>query len=65
VPTPVSIAANQTVETVNEFGFEMMEHLPYSPDLDPSDFHMFAPVKKDLRRRRYSSDEEVICAVQN
>jgi histone-lysine N-methyltransferase SETMAR len=43
----------------------MMEHPPYSPDLAPSDFHMFSPMKETLRGRRLSSDEEVIGAVQN
>jgi histone-lysine N-methyltransferase SETMAR len=43
----------------------MMERPPYSPDLTPSDFHMFDPVKEALRGKRFSSDEEVIVAVQN
>jgi histone-lysine N-methyltransferase SETMAR len=51
--------ANQTVETVNELGFEVMEQPPYSPDLAPSDFHMFGPVKEALRGRRFSSDEVI------
>jgi histone-lysine N-methyltransferase SETMAR len=52
--------ANQTDETVNELGYELMEHPPYSPDLAFTDFHMFGPVKEALRGRRFSSDEEVI-----
>jgi histone-lysine N-methyltransferase SETMAR len=50
--------ANQTVKTVNEFGYELMEHPPYSPDLVPSYFHMFGPVKEALK-------EEVIGGMQN
>jgi transposase len=69
--------ANQTVETVNELRFELTEHPPYTPDLDPSDFQIFGPMKEALRRRtrtrtrtrrtrtRFSFDEEVIGAVQN
>jgi histone-lysine N-methyltransferase SETMAR len=57
--------ANQTVETVNEFRFELLEHPPYSPDLGPSDFHMLGPMKEALRGRRFSSNEEVIGVVQN
>jgi histone-lysine N-methyltransferase SETMAR len=49
---------NQTVETINELGFELMEHPPYSTDLAPSDFHMFGPMKEALRGRTFSSDEE-------
>jgi hypothetical protein len=37
----------------------------YSPDLAPSNFHTFGPEKEALRGRRFSSDEEVIGAVQN
>jgi hypothetical protein len=35
------------------------------PDLASNDFHMFGPMKEALRGRRFSSDEEVIGAVQN
>jgi len=37
----------------------ILVHLtPYSPDLAPSDFHTFGPMKEALRGRRFSSDEE-------
>jgi histone-lysine N-methyltransferase SETMAR len=52
-------------ETVNELGYESMKHPPYSPDLVPRDFCKFGPMKEALRKRRFSSDEEVIGAVQN
>jgi hypothetical protein len=35
------------------------------PDLAPSNFYMFVPMKEALKGRRFSSDEEVIGAVQN
>jgi histone-lysine N-methyltransferase SETMAR len=57
--------ANQTVETVNEMGFELMEHPPFIPDLALSDFCMFGPMKEALRGRRFSSDEEITGAMQN
>jgi hypothetical protein len=56
---------NQTVETVNELRFELLEQSPFSPDLASSYFHMFGPMKEALRGGRFSSDEEVIGAVQN
>ena len=37
---------------------------PYSPDLASSDFHLFGPLKKSLRRRHFSSDEEVKTAIR-
>jgi hypothetical protein len=54
---------NQTIETVNEIGFELMEYSPYSPDLASSDVHVFSPMKEALRGR-FPSDEKVIGAVQ-
>jgi histone-lysine N-methyltransferase SETMAR len=49
--TPVLIWPLKTVKTVNELGFELMEHPPYSPDLVPSNFHVFGPMKEALRGR--------------
>ena len=34
-------------------------HPPYSPDLAPSDYHLFGPMKVGFRGRHYASDEEV------
>jgi hypothetical protein len=36
-----------------------LEHQPYSPDLAPSDFHLFDPLKTHLGRKRFADDEEV------
>jgi [histone H3]-lysine36 N-dimethyltransferase SETMAR len=44
-------------------GFELVEHPPYSPDLAPSDFRLFPKLKEHLRGKRFSSDNDVICAV--
>ena len=40
-------------------GFESLVHLPYSPDLAPSDFHLFPNLKKELRGRKFSDNNEV------
>jgi len=53
--------AAATVGTVQP-GFEH-HHAPYSPDLAPSDYHIFRPLKEALRGRRFNSDEEVKAAV--
>ena len=37
---------------------------PYSPDLAPSDFHLFGPLKDTLRGTRFEDDESVIHAVR-
>jgi len=52
-----------TVQTIENLGFEVMKHPAYSPDLAPSDYHLFGPLKDGLRGRRFTSDEEVQDAV--
>jgi histone-lysine N-methyltransferase SETMAR len=37
---------------------------PYSPDLAPSDFHLFLHLKKFLASQRFNNDEDVKRAVQ-
>jgi len=43
-------------------GFQFLDHPPYSPDLAPSDYHLFPGLKKQLTGRHFSSDAEVISA---
>jgi len=57
---PHTVAA--TVQKVQQLPFEL-QHPPYSPDLAPSDYHIFGPLKEALRSRRFTSDEEVKEAV--
>lgn len=40
-------------------GFEQLEHPPYSPDLAPSDYYLFPNLKKELRGRKFHTDDEV------
>ena len=42
--------------TVHDCGFELLSHPPYSPDLAPSDFHLFIHLKKSLRGRAFEDD---------
>ena len=56
-------SAARTIEALQQMKFEVMEHPPYSPDLAPSDFHLFGPLKEELRGRHFSSDQEVKDAV--
>jgi histone-lysine N-methyltransferase SETMAR len=45
-------------------GFQFLDHPPYSPDLAPSDYHLFHELKKQLKGRHFSSDTEVIAAAE-
>ncbi|KAJ4450397.1 hypothetical protein ANN_01821 [Periplaneta americana] len=40
--------ARRTAAVLTEFGWELFDHPPYSPDLAPSDFHVFLHLKKFL-----------------
>jgi [histone H3]-lysine36 N-dimethyltransferase SETMAR len=48
---------------IHQAGFELVEHPPYSPDLAPSDYRLFPKLKEHLRGKKFSSDEEVMSAV--
>ncbi|GBM57819.1 hypothetical protein AVEN_102115-1, partial [Araneus ventricosus] len=37
----------------------IFDHPPYSPDLAPSDFHLFLKLKEFLNGKRYGSDKEL------
>ena len=44
-------------------GFELLDHLPYSPDLAPSDCRLFRKLKEHLRGKKFSFDKEVMLSV--
>jgi len=54
---------NKTTSLIAEFGWDMLDHPPYSPDFAPSDFHMFPALKKHLGAMKFVNDEEVHEAV--
>jgi histone-lysine N-methyltransferase SETMAR len=39
--------------------WEILLHPAYSPDLVPSDFHLFSPVKDALGGKRFRADNEI------
>jgi len=41
-------------------GFQCLDHTLYSPDLAPSDYHLFPGLRKQLKGRNFSSDAEII-----
>jgi len=50
--------AHATVNLLERWGWEILEHPPYSPELAPSDFHLFPNMKKHLRAKRFKSHDE-------
>jgi histone-lysine N-methyltransferase SETMAR len=59
---PHSVSRTQAM--LQEFGWEVFEHSAYSPDLAPSDFHLFPKLKEFLGGRRFKSNEDVKDAVK-
>jgi len=59
--------AHRTLATQKKMaylGFQCLDHPPYSPDLAPSDYHLFPGLKKQLKGCHFSSDAEVIAAAE-
>ena len=48
-----------------ECSFELLSQLRYSPDLAPSDYHVFRSLKDSLRGRSFGCDEEVIDTIND
>ena len=38
---------------------ELLQHPPYNPDLAPSDFHLFEPLKESLGGIKFENNEDV------
>ncbi|XP_052828224.1 histone-lysine N-methyltransferase SETMAR-like [Octopus bimaculoides] len=62
IPTHKSVIA---LAAVRDFGFELVDHPPYSPDLPPSDYFLFPNMKRHLTGKQYRTDDEVISAVED
>lgn len=53
-----------TMAKLHELGYELLPHPPYSPDLAPSDFFLFADLKRMLAGKKFRTNEEVIAEVE-
>ena len=62
--SPVSHKSVVARAAVRECGFERGDHLPYSPNLAPSDYFLFPQLEKTLGKQ-YWTDDEVISAVED
>jgi len=59
--------ARRALATQNKLAyleFQCRNHPPYSPDLVPSDYHLFPGLKKQLNGSHFLSDAEVIAAAE-
>jgi len=54
------------VATIQECGFQLLNHLSYLPDLAPTDYHVLRSLKDSVHGgHNFNSDEEVIYAVND
>ena len=53
-----SHTAKLVKETIEAFGWEIFSHAAYSPDLAPSDYHLFASMGYALAQQRFTSYED-------
>ena len=49
-----------TMARSHELHFELLPHPPYPPDLAPSDYYLFADLKRMLQGKGFGTNEEVI-----
>ncbi|GFS57044.1 mariner Mos1 transposase [Trichonephila clavipes] len=54
-----------TQESIESLDWEVLDHAPYSPDLAPSDLHLFRNLKYSCGGKRFSENEEVKAAVNS
>lgn len=51
--------AKMTKLVIDELGWEVLDHPPYSPDLAPSDFHLFRAISNGLRKKKFDNEAEL------
>ena len=57
-------SAAQTQDLITSFTWQQMDHPPFTPDLAPSDFHLFLHLKKFLGSKRFDDDDDLKDVVQ-
>ena len=51
--------AETTRETIQRLNWEIIPHPPYSPDLAPSDYHLFLNLQNFLTGKNFTSDDQL------
>ena len=50
-------------DVLSKYEWEVLLHVPYSPDTSPPDFNLFHKLKEPMRGHQFSSQDEVSAAV--
>ncbi|KAJ4451663.1 hypothetical protein ANN_03133 [Periplaneta americana] len=56
--------AASVVNLLRRWNWEILEHLPYSPDMSPCEFDLFVEMKLPLRGGRFKTTQAIIAAVE-
>ena len=51
--------AKSVLQKISDFGWEVLSHPAYSPDMAPSDYHLFRSLQNSLDGKEYRSLEDV------
>ena len=54
-----SHTAKDVRDTISALGWELLPHPPYSPDLAPSDYHLFSSMSQALSQQHFNNYEDV------
>ncbi|GFO01287.1 histone-lysine N-methyltransferase SETMAR [Plakobranchus ocellatus] len=58
-------SANLTQQWLQRYGWEILPHPAHSPDLAPSDFHLFGPLKRHLGGMAFEIEDDLISELRN
>ncbi|GFO44700.1 histone-lysine N-methyltransferase SETMAR [Plakobranchus ocellatus] len=58
-------SANLTQQWLQRCGWEILPHPAHSPDLAPSDFHLFGPLKRHLGGMAFETEDDLISELRN
>ena len=57
--------AKRTKEWLERYRWEILPHPAHSPDLAPSDFYLFGPLKRHLGGKQFEDEEELVSEVRD
>ena len=57
--------AKITLAKIAELNWEIMLHSPYSPDLSPTDFHLFLSLDNHMKNRIFKIEDHLKTEVHN
>ncbi|GFS25475.1 histone-lysine N-methyltransferase SETMAR [Elysia marginata] len=58
-------SANLTQQYLQRYGWEIRPYPAHSPDLAPSDFHLFGPLKRHLGDMASKTEGDLVCELKS